>query len=206
VTREKVTAYVDGVLPDADRAEVEARVRSALHAGRRPSRARWLLPLAAVLLLVAWLRGVPGFVALEVARDHAKCFSMVTLPANVWSDDPAEVTAWFEKQGTTMPPLPRGASSLSLVGARYCPLGDRSAAHVYYAGRRARLSLFILPSPLRLEGTYTGEVRGRKVRFLRSAGVTLALVSEERDTVDAFTKEFAQSLARLEAGPATAPR
>ena len=239
--RERITAYVDGVLSDTERDEVEAllaenpelreqvdaeralrarlrelpcpeprpgfeaQVRSALHAEGRPSRARWLLPLAAVLLLGAWLRGIPGFVALEVARDHAHCFSKAPLPAQFWSDDPAEVAAWFEKQGTTVPPLPRGAARLSLVGARTCPLGDRSAAHVYYAGRRARLSLFILPGPLRFEGTYTGEVRGRSVRFLRSAGVTLALVSEEPEIVDAFTKEFAQSLARLEAAPAAVP-
>ena len=236
--RERVTAYVDGVLTDAERAEVEAllaeradlreqaaaerdlrarlralsgqeprpgfeaQVRSALRSSRRPSRARWLLPLAAALLAAVWLRGMPGFVALEVARDHAKCFSLPTLPAKVWSDDPAEVAAWFEKQGTPMPPLPKGAASLSLVGARYCPLGDRSAAHVYYAGPRGRLSLFVVPGPVRLDGAYAAEVRGRNVRFLRSAGVTLALVSEEHEAVDAFAHEFAQSLARLEAKPA----
>ena len=44
------------------------------------------------------------------------------------------------------------------------------------------------------------------VRFLRSAGVTLALVSEERETVDTFAHEFAQSLARLEAKPAPPDR
>ena len=233
--RERVTAYVDGVLTDAERAEVEtllaeradlreqaaaernlrarlralsaqeprpgfeAQVRSALRSSRRPSRARWLLPLAAALLAAVWLRGMPGFVALEVARDHAKCFSLPTLPAKVWSDDPAEVAAWFEKQGTPMPPLPKGAASLSLVGARYCPLGDRSAPHVYYSSRRGRLSIFVLPGPLRLDGAYAAEVRGRNVRFLQSAGVTLALVSEERETVDAFAHEFAQSLARLAA-------
>ena len=57
----------------------------------------------------------------------------------------------------------------------------------------------MLPGPLRLDGAYAAEVRGRNVRFLQSAGVTLALVSEERETVDAFAHEFAQSLARLAA-------
>lgn len=235
--RERVTGYVDGVLTDAERAEIEAQlaerpdlreqveaerdlrarlrglplpeprpgfesqVRSALRASRRPSRVRWVLPLAAVLLAAVWLRGVPGFVALEVARDHAKCFSLPTLPAKVWSEDPTEVATWFEKQGTPMPPLPKGAASLSLVGARYCPLGDRNAAHVYYSGHRGRLSLFVVPGPLRLSGAYAAEVRGRNVRFLQSAGVTLALVSEDRETVDAFAHEFAQSLARLEPAP-----
>ena len=236
--RERVTAYVDGVLSEGERAEVEAllgerpdlreqvaaerdlrarlrglpspeprpgfeaQVRAALRAERRPSRARWLLPLAAVLMAAVWLRGVPGFVALEVARDHAKCFSLPTLPAKVWSDDPVEVAAWFEKQGTIMPPLPKGAANLSLVGARYCPLGDRNAAHVYYAGRPGHLSIFVVPDPVRFDASYATEVRGRNVRFLRSAGVTLALVSEERETVDAFAHELAQNLARLEAPPA----
>ena len=240
--RERVTGYVDGVLTDAERAEIEAQlaerpdlreqveaerdlrarlrglpwpeprpgfeaqVRSALRASRRPSHARWLLPLAAAFLAAAWLRGVPGFVALEVARDHAKCFSLPTLPAKVWSDDPTEVATWFQKQGTPMPPLPKGAASLSLVGARYCPLGDRNAAHVYYSGHRGHLSLFVVPGPLRLSGAYAAEVRGRNVRFLRSAGVTLALVSEDRETVDAFAHEFAQSLARLEPAPGASAR
>ena len=121
----------------------------------------------------------------------------------MWSEEPAEVAAWFEKQGTRMPVLPKGAASLSLVGARYCPLGDRSAAHVYYSSRKGgRLSLFVVPGPLRFDGTYAGEVRGRNVRFLQSAGATVALVSEDRETVEAFAHEFAQSLARVEAPPA----
>lgn len=238
--RERVTAYVDGVLGDAERAEVEAllaerpdlreqveaerelrgrlhalaqpeprpgfeaQVRSALRAERPPSRARWLLPLAAALLAAAWLRGVPGFVALEVARDHAKCFSAASLPAKVWSEEPAEIAAWFEKQGTRMPMLPKSAGSLSLVGARYCPLGDRSAAHIYYSSRKGRLSLFVVPGPLRFDGAYAAEVRGRNVRFLQSAGATVALVSEDAETVKAFAHEFAQSLARVEA-PAASP-
>ena len=194
---------LQGPLP---RPAFEAQVRAALRAQRRPARARWLLPLAAGLALLVFLRGLPGFVSLEVARDHAKCFSMHPLPAKVWSDDPLEVAAWFEKQGTTLPPLPRAAANLSLVGARYCPLGDRSAPHVYYAGRQGRLSLYMIPGPLRFEGSYATKVRGRNVRFLRSAGVTLALVSEDPATVDAFAKEFAQSLARLQAPPALPPR
>jgi hypothetical protein len=191
---ERVTAQVKGALAEAE------------HAERRPSRARFIMPLAAMLLAGAWLRGVPGFVALELARDHAKCFSKSTLPAEIWSDDPSELAAWFEKHGTSMPPLPRGAANLSLVGARYCSLGDRSAAHVYYASRRGRVSLFVVPGPLRFERVYKGDVRGRGVRFLRSAGVTLALVSEDREAVDAFAREFAQSVARVTEAPSTPAR
>jgi anti-sigma factor RsiW len=232
--RERVTAYVDGVLSETERAEVEAliaekpelreqleferdlrarlkalptpeprpgfeaQVQSALRARRRRSRAYLLLPLAAALFLVAYLRGIPGFVAFEVARDHAHCFGKTALPAKVWSDDPAEISAWFEKQGTRMPPLPAGLGHLSLVGGRYCPIGDRFAAHVYYAGRKGRLSLFVVPGPLRFEGHYEAEVRGHAVRFLRTAGATLAIVADERDAVDAFAKEFAQTVARVD--------
>lgn len=176
----------------------EARVRGALRGERRRPRLRFLLPLAAALLLVAWLRGIPGFVAFEVARDHSKCFSKTTLPAKVWSDDPAEVGAWFEKQGTRMPLLPPGAARLTLVGARYCPLGDRSAAHVYYAGRQGRLSLFVVPGPVRFTETYDREVWGDHVRLFRSAGATVALVSEEPEIVNAFAREFTRSLAVLD--------
>jgi len=173
----------------------EARMRASLRADRRPSRLRFLLPLAAALFLVAWLRGVPSFVAFEVARDHSKCFSKSTVPAKVWSDDPAVVAAWFEKQGTRMPLLPEGAAHLTLVGARYCPLGDRSAAHVYYAGKQGRLSLFVVPGPVRVASTYDREVWGRHVHFLQTAGATVALVSEEPEIVNAFSREFARSVA-----------
>ena len=186
----------------------EAQVRSALRTERRPSssRARWLVPLAAAILAAVWLRGVPGFVALEVARDHAKCFSLAGLPAEVWSEEPGDVAAWFEKQGTRMPLLPKGAANLTLVGARYCPLGDRSAAHIYYSGRKGRLSLFVVPGPLRIDKAYAAEVRGRNVRFLHSAGAIVALVSEDQETVEAFAHEFEQSLASLEAAPVSPAR
>ncbi len=232
---ERVTAYVDGALSEAERALVEAllrerpdlreqaeferglrerlrglpvpeprpgfvtQVRSALRADRRPARAYLLLPLAAALLLALWARGLPGFVAFEVARDHAKCFGKAALPAKIWSEDPAEIAAWFEKQGSQMPHLPAGVAHLQLVGARYCPLGDRFAAHLYYAGRRHHLSLFVVPGPLRFEGELSREALGQNVRFLRSAGLNLAIVAEESEAVDAFAKEFARTLARLEA-------
>jgi anti-sigma factor RsiW len=179
----------------------EARVLASVRRERRPSRTRYLLPLAAALFLAAWLRGLPGFVSFEVARDHSKCFAKATLPAKIWSDDPAEVTAWFEKQGTRMPVLPAGTAHLTLVGARYCPLGDRSAAHVYYAAQGGHLSLFVVPGPVRFDDRYDREVWGRHVRFVRTAGTTVALVSEEPEIVKAFAREFSRSLA-LADGPA----
>jgi hypothetical protein len=138
-------------------------------------------------------------VAWELARDHDHCFSKARLPARIWSSDPAEVARWFEDQGTAVPPLPEGRRDLTLVGARYCPLLDRLAAHVYYANDDRHLSVFVLAGPARFSGyEWAIETRGRKVRFLRSAGVTVALVSEHADDVDAFRKHFATSTARLD--------
>jgi anti-sigma factor RsiW len=191
----ELRARLRALPPPEPRPGFESRMRASLRAERRRPRLRFLLPLAAALFLVAWLRGVPGFVAFEVARDHSKCFSKSTLPAKMWSDDPAEVAAWFEEQGTRMPVLPEGAARLILVGARYCPLGDRSAAHVYYAGKQGRLSLFVVPEPVRVSATYDREIWGRHVRFLRTAGATVALVSEEPEIVNAFSREFVRSVA-----------
>lgn len=183
----------------------ELQVRGALRAARRPRRIALLLPLAAALLVLLWARGLPAFVALEVARDHTKCFGKKALPAKVWSDDPAEIAEWFEKQGSSMPQLPEGVGQVRLVGARYCPLGDRFAPHLYYSGRRHHLSLFIVPGPLRFEGEHAREVRGRSVRFLRSAGLNLAVVGEEAEIVDAFAREFRQTHARHHPAGAARP-
>jgi anti-sigma factor RsiW len=183
----------------------EMQVRSALRAARRPKRATLLLPLAALLLVGLWARGLPAFVALEVARDHAKCFGLKALPAKVWSDDPVEIAAWFEKQGTPMPQVPGGLGHLRLVGARYCPLGDRSAPHLYYAGQRHHLSLFVVPGPLRFEREHAREALGQNVRFLRSAGISLAVVAEEAEIADAFAREFSRTVARNEAKDSARP-
>ncbi|HSB62436.1 MAG TPA: zf-HC2 domain-containing protein, partial [Vicinamibacteria bacterium] len=116
------------------RAGFEEDVRRRLAAQPRRRRAGWMLPLAASLvLLVLWGRGAASFVAWELSRDHTKCFGGSKLPAAVWSEDPVQVAAWFEDQGTRVPIVPASASSMSLVGARYCHLLDRYAAHLFYA-------------------------------------------------------------------------
>jgi hypothetical protein len=154
---------------------------------------------AAFLGLLLWGRGTAPFVAWELARDHDHCFSRSKLPARIWSGDPVEVAGWFEDQGTAVPPLPEGRRGLSLVGARYCPLVDRLAAHVYYANDDRHLSVFVISGPARFSGYEMGtEARGREVRFLRSAGMTVALVSEHAEDVDAFRHHFSTSTALLE--------
>jgi anti-sigma factor RsiW len=188
------------------RAELLQAVRRRLSVARTPR--PWLLPVAAAFFgLLLWGRGAAPFVAWELARDHDHCFAKARLPARVWSSDPIEVARWFEDQGTAVPPLPEGRHGLALVGARYCPLVDRLAAHVYYANDDRRLSVFVFAGPARFSGYELGaEARGHEVRLLRSAGMTVALVSEHADDVAAFRDHFATTTALLEVAGWDSPR
>ena len=76
--------------------------------------ARFLLPLAAVLVAGLWVRGHVPFVAWDLARDHDKCFSRRPLPAKIWSGEPRVVAEWFEAQGTRVPGLPDRVGELAL--------------------------------------------------------------------------------------------
>jgi hypothetical protein len=185
-------------LPSAEpRPELLAAVRTRIAAMRRPR--LWTLSAAAALALVLlWARGASSFVAWELARDHDHCFGMAKLPARFWSGDATEVARWLESQGTEVPPLPAGRPALPLVGARYCPLLDRVAAHVYYAGEERQLSLFVLSGPVRFSGEIETHARGRVVRLLRSAGSTLALVADREEDVKAFRDELVSATVRLE--------
>lgn len=165
--------------------------------GREGTRAV-VVAAAALVLLGLWLRGLPAFVAWEVARDHQRCFGRRLLPARVFSSDPAEVRDWLESKGTRTPLLPSHANEAELVGARYCPLADRVAAHVYYGGGGEGLvSVFVLSGPARIGDGWSGMSRGLHVRLLRAAGRPLAIVGEsERDvvaTARAFTLTVAES-------------
>jgi hypothetical protein len=150
---------------------------------------------AALLLLGLWLRGLPWFVAWEVARDHQLCFGRRHLPARVWSSDPTEIRDWLESRGTPVPPLPAEARGVRLVGARYCPLADRIAAHVYYDGGAGTVSVFLLSGPARIGDGWVGTVRGLRVRLLHAVGRTLAIVSESPADVDAAARAFTTTVA-----------
>ncbi len=153
---------------------------------------------AALLLAGLWARGLPAFVAWEVARDHQRCFGRRALPARVWSADPAEVRDWLESRGTPTPLLPAEAASAELVGARYCPLEDRVAAHVYYGGEGGTVSVFLLAGPARIGSGWSGTARGLHVRLLRAAGRTLAVVGESADDVAATARAFAVTVATVD--------
>lgn len=162
------------------------------------------LMAGAVFLFGLWARGLPAFVAWEVAVDHQRCFGRRHLPARVWSSDPAEVQDWLESRGTPAPPLPPEAGSAPLVGARYCPLSDRVAAHVYYGGDGSGIvSVFLLSGPARIRDGWSGTARGLHVRLVRAAGRTLAVVGESADDVATTARSFVRTVAT--ATPRTDP-
>ena len=175
--------------------DLEREVRRRLEHPRTPI-LRWALPLAASLAaLLLWGRGLPAFVAWELARDHDHCFNAVRVPAEVWSPDAERIARWFESRGTMVPPLPSGTDGLELVGGRYCPLLDRFAAHVYYEGGRRQLSVFVVSGPARFEETWAGRSRGHSIRLLRSSGRTVAIVATREEDVEAVAATFTTSLA-----------
>jgi hypothetical protein len=177
------------------RPEISSEPRPGTRGARRGLR-RALLLAASLTLLAFWGRGAAPFVAWELARDHGRCFAKGQLPAKVWTSDPTEVTAWFEAQGTLFPVIPSGAGGLELVGGRYCSLGDRLAAHLYYAGDRHHLSLYVISGPARFADSFEATSGGKTVRLLRTAGTTVALVAERAEDVEAFQNTFTTSIAR----------
>jgi anti-sigma factor RsiW len=173
--------------------DVRRRIRD-----QRPHVWRRVLPLAAGLAaLVFWGRGAAPFVALELALDHAHCFSFPRLPAEVWGGDPATLAAWFEARGTELPSLPSAAGDLSLVGGRYCGLLDRRAAHLYYTADGRHLSIYVVPGRVYGADSFGARIAGRQVRLLKVAGAQVAIVSEHAQDVRALESSLTMTVAAL---------
>jgi hypothetical protein len=153
---------------------------------RRRLSPRPILAVVGLALGVAW----------EVAGDHQRCFGRRQLPARVWSADPAEVRDWLESRGTPTPLLPSEAGTAELVGARYCALEDRVAAHVYYAGEGGTVSVYVLSGPARIGDGWSGTSRGLHVRLLRALGRYVAVVGESAADVAATARAFTNTVAR----------
>jgi len=169
---------------------------------RRRSRAGLLL-LAAIALgtlgAAAWARGFPGFVSWQLARSHPHGQGGRS-GSRIWSSEPEVVAAWLERHGTPVPPLPSRAGSATLVGAHYCSLVDRVAAHVVYQGEEGGVSIFVLHGPLRAASGWSARVHGIDVRFVPAAGRVLAIVGEQPEDVRAAVKQLMTSVAT---GPAS---
>lgn len=174
---------------------LEDRVRRRLRRRPLPAFVPWLPLAAGIVLALLWGRGAAPFVAWEVARDHIHCFGQEHLPAQVWTSDPGEITEWYRHHGTDLPLVPSSAGGVELVGGRYCPLLDRKVAHLYYAGEKRHLSLYVVPGPARFGSGFATRKGGETVRLLRSGGITLALVSEDADAVEAFHRALSVSRA-----------
>ena len=187
-----------GLLHPPMPAGVEDRVRARLWARPRLRWSRLLLPLAAAAILsVVWMRQQPRILAWEMSRDHAHCFGKDQLPAQVWTEDAETVLRWFEAQGTTMPVVPDRADGYVLVGARYCPFPDLTrSAHLYYKREDKRsVSLFVVGRQVGDADPALLYASGRVVRLERVGNVTVGLVGEEKDDVDAFADSFGSSVA-----------
>jgi len=166
----------------------------------------------ALVALLLWARGLPSFVAWEVARDHQRCFGRRHLAARLYTSDAWEIRDWLESRGTPVQPLPERAGGVEVVGVRYCPLADRIAAHVYYGGDGSLVSVFVLSGAARIGSGWSGESQGLQVRLIPSAGRTVSVVGESADDVDAVARAFRSSFARRDvpssprAASAGAPR
>ena len=174
---------------------LEDRVRRRIRHRPLPTAVRWLPLAAAMALAVFWGRGAAPFVAWEIARDHIHCFAKEHLPAQVWTSDTGEIAEWYRQRGTELPMIPASVGGVELVGGRYCPLVDRKVAHLYYAGEKRHLSLYVVPGPARFGNHLVTRKQGENVRLLHTGGMTLAVVSEDADLVDAFQRALSTSRA-----------
>jgi anti-sigma factor RsiW len=174
---------------------LEDRIRRRIRRRPLPAAVRWLPLAAGIALALLWGRGAAPFVAWEIARDHIHCFGQEHLPAQVWTSDPGEIAEWYRQSGTELPLIPATAGGVELVGGRYCALLDRKVAHLYYAGEKRHLSLYVVPGPARFAGRFVTRKQGENVRLLHTGGTTLALVSEDADLVDAFHRALSMSRA-----------
>jgi anti-sigma factor RsiW len=227
----RVTGYVDGALPAAERLEVEAHlagcepcraqaaaeralvdaVRGLPHPtlphglaarvrrrSRKPVALRrrvWVPALAALLAVALLGHNAAPFVAWQLALDHAHCFGKGNVPAEVLTDDPMRLSAWFEVHETELPLVPASAGGLDLVGGRFCRLLDRRVVHVYYGGAEHQLSLFVVPGTVRMDRRMVTTSRGATVALLPVAGEIVALVSNDARTVDAFRRSLERTTA-----------
>jgi hypothetical protein len=179
---------------------LEQRVRRRLRRRGRVSGAvvRFLLPLAAVLLVALWVRGYAPFVAWELSRDHEHCFGMERLPAEVWGSEPEIVAGWFDERGERLPMLPPSVGRLELVGGRLCWLVDASrAAHLYYASDERQVSVFKVPHAVRMKDDFTTRVGGNAVALVRLGRTVVGVVGEDEDEVDLFVSRLRTSVAAL---------
>ena len=130
--------------------------------------------------------------ALEVAGT-TRIASPGKLPAKVWSDDPGEVTRWFEEQGTRLPPIPATAVSWGSWGRATARCSTATPPTSITPAGAPPVGVRV-SGPVRFR-ELERESRGHTVRFLRSAGTRWPSSARTED-VDAFRATFATTVAR----------
>lgn len=132
--------------------ELRARIVRNIRRQSRVATARsWVLApavavAAAIVLavLVPWSRQAPPLVADLVDKHIA--YAQIERPAELATNDRAEVAAWFVSRAGMRVTVPDySPSGIRLVGARLADAHERKAAYLLYEKGRTLLSVFIVP-------------------------------------------------------------
>ena len=191
--RERMRALPAPELPPA----LEARVRREIRRRPVPAAVRWLPLAAGLALAVLWGRGAAPLRRLG-ARARPCPLLRAGEAARARSGPP---TAARSRSGTgseartcRCSPPPREESSWWAAASARSSTG-KSPTFTTRAKKR-HLSVFVVPGPARFASGFVTRKAGENVRLLHTAGVTLALVSEDAETVDAFSRALSMTPGR----------
>jgi len=163
---------------------VRVHVESLVFRGRRSGRLRLVLQaaLAAGVLLAAWAyvsgrhgaEGPTAKLAEELAADHLHSVPEA-MPAEVATEDPAEVIRFFSGRLPFTPVAPR-LEGAHLIGARLCKIEGRRVQLLFYRDDSdVTLSLFVGDHGLSA-GSGCRETRGLRVCSRTLDGLSLHVV------------------------------
>ncbi|HKB26103.1 MAG TPA: zf-HC2 domain-containing protein [Methylomirabilota bacterium] len=128
------------VVRDLRRAALRARVRPWLVA---PALTAAAAALVGVLLLPTLRR--PATLVGDFVDKHI-AYAQLERPAELVSDDRAEIEAWFRERARLRVAVPDYSSAgIRLVGARLAEAHERQAAYLLYEKGRTLLSVFMVP-------------------------------------------------------------
>jgi mycothiol system anti-sigma-R factor len=139
---------------EAAPAELRQRIQADLRRERRrAARPRWRpfaigAAIAAggfvlVALMPAWRVSVPLVATLV---DTHIAYTQLDRPAELASNDPGEIAAWFrQRAGLRMVVPDYSAAGIRLVGARLADAHERGAAYLLYEKGHVIMSVFMLP-------------------------------------------------------------
>jgi hypothetical protein len=189
-----------------ERASAMARAEHVGPVLVQPAWRQWrarLAPLSAAAALVLIVSGAflyqatvqsSRVMAVELAADHLKCF---TMNAVLGTHDSVDGVQAFLASGFAWPArLPGDASSegLELVGSRPCLYGEGKMAHIMYRHNGHPLSVFMLPDSQR--AAQMVEILGHRCAIWSAGDRTFALVSNEEPAEVARLAAYVQASLR----------